>query len=208
MRLQNLTKKQADNIINDHKWLVIKVANKYKSFGVAVDDLVSEGSIGLIKAVRKFDPCKNCSLKTYASIWIKSYIMQYIINNWSLVKIGTTKASRNHFLKEASAFAKDSSLNLRDDSGREFIETVNDKDMDSEDLLIAVEDFMLLHSSISEVLITLPQREKDIFTSRCLLKKPITLDELSKKYHISKERVRQIETKVFNLVKTAVIDKT
>ncbi len=192
-------KKEIDEAVLGHMWLVTKTANKYKSFGIDINDLVSEGTIGLIKAVHNFDDAKNCSVATYATFWIKSYIMQYIINNWSLVRFATTKDKRNAFLKDASQFIKDSSLNRENDKGQQYIDLVPDND-NIENYVIDNELCDMACDTINNVIRDLSPRERDIFTSRKFMEKPATLEELATKYKISKERVRQIENRVLEKI--------
>ncbi len=198
--MENSQKHINETIIN-YRWLVNNIAYKYKSFGISIEDLVSEGTIGLIKAVHKFDASKECSIKTYASIWIKSYIMQYIINNWSLVKIGTNNSDRNLFLKEASKFKQDASLNASsNESGQEFIDLLASND-NIEANFLEKERKNIAFSLIKQTLSASDARARDIFINRRLKSEPKTLEILSQHHEISKERVRQIENKTLNEIK-------
>ncbi len=204
-KMKTANKTSLDNAIISHRWLVYKLAQYYKNFGIPIDDLVSEGYIGLTKAAQKFDNDKNCSLKTYATFWIKSYIVNYIISNWSMVKLASSKKIRDMFFKDASQFSKDFSLNIKDEKGREYIDLIDDNDANSEELISEAEEFHMLQNAMEEILPNINERDRDIFQARYLCKKPCTLEMLSLKYNISKERVRQIEATVFEKIKKSVL---
>ena len=228
--------KSAHKLVTSHLRLVAKIAMGYRGYGLPVNELISEGNIGLMQAVKKFDPDKGFRLATYAMWWIKASIQEYILRSWSLVKIGTTTAQKKLFfnlkkiknqiaprsegdlrkehvediakrlsVSESEVVSmnrrlsgKEQSLNAPiGEDGDEWQDWVVDNEMDHE-LKIAQSDEMeqrkdLLQDSIK----VLNEREKNILHSRRLTDEPITLDELSKKYKISRERVRQIENKAF-----------
>ena len=228
--------KAAHKLVTSHLRLVAKIAMGYRGYGLPVNELISEGNIGLMQAVKKFDPDKGFRLATYAMWWIKASIQEYILRSWSLVKIGTTTAQKKLFfnlkkiknqiaprsegdlrkehvediakrlsVSESEVVSmnrrlsgKEQSLNAPiGEDGDEWQDWVVDNEMDHE-LKIAQSDEMeqrkdLLQDSIK----ILNEREKKILYSRRLTDEPITLDELSKKYKISRERVRQIENKAF-----------
>ena len=226
--------KAAEKLVTSHLRLVAKIAMGYKGYGLPVNEMISEGNIGLMQAVKKFEPEKGFRLATYAMWWIKASIQEYILRSWSLVKIGTTTAQKKLFFnlkkiknqispqsegdlrkehvediaKRLSVSedevvsmnrrlsGKEQSLNAPiGEDGDEWQDWVVDNEMDHE-LKIAQSDEMeqrkdLLQDSIK----VLNEREKNILYSRRLTDEPVTLDELSKKYKISRERVRQIENK-------------
>ena len=228
--------KSAEKLVTSHLRLVAKIAMGYKGYGLPISEMISEGNVGLMQAVRKFEPEKGFRLATYAMWWIKASIQEYILRSWSLVKIGTTTAQKKLFFnlkkiknqiaprsegdlkkehvediaKRLSVSedevismnrrlsGKEQSLNAPiGEDGDEWQDWVVDNDMDHE-LKIAQSDEMeqrkdLLQDSIK----VLNEREKKILYSRRLTDEPVTLDELSKKYKISRERVRQIENKAF-----------
>ncbi len=228
--------KSAEKLVTSHLRLVAKIAMGYKGYGLPLNEMISEGNVGLMQAVKKFEPEKGFRLATYAMWWIKASIQEYILRSWSLVKIGTTTAQKKLFFnlkkiknqispqsegdlrkehvediaKRLSVSedevvsmnrrlsGKEQSLNAPiGEDGDEWQDWVVDNEMDHE-LKIAQNDEMeqrkdLLHNSIK----VLNDREKKILYSRRLTDEPITLDELSKKYKISRERVRQIENKAF-----------
>ena len=228
--------KSAEKLVTSHLRLVAKIAMGYKGYGLPLNEMISEGNVGLMQAVKKFEPEKGFRLATYVMWWIKAYIQDYILRSWSLVKIGTTTAQKKLFfnlkkiknqiaprsegdlkkehvediakrlsVSEEEVISmnrrlsgKEQSLNTPiGEDGDEWQDWVVDKEMDHE-LKISQSDEMeqrkdLLQDSIK----VLNEREKKILYSRRLTDEPLTLDELSKKYKISRERVRQIENKAF-----------
>jgi len=228
--------KAAEKLVTSHLRLVAKIAMGYKGYGLPVNEMISEGNVGLMQAVKKFEPEKGFRLATYAMWWIKASIQEYILRSWSLVKIGTTTAQKKLFFnlkKIKNQIAPQSEGDLRDEhvneisnkldvskdevismnrrlSGKEFSlntqvgedgdewqDWLVDKELDH-DLKFAHQEEMeqrkdLLKNSIK----ILNQREKEILYSRRLNDNPTTLEDLSKKYKVSRERVRQIENKAF-----------
>ena len=228
--------KAAEKLVTSHLRLVAKIAMGYKGYGLPVNEMISEGNVGLMQAVKKFEPEKGFRLATYAMWWIKASIQEYILRSWSLVKIGTTTAQKKLFFnlkKIKNQIAPRSEGDLRSEhvdeiankldvkkeevismnrrlSGKEFSLNAHvgedgdewqdwlvDKELDH-DLKFAHQEEMeqrkdLLKNSIK----VLNQREKEILYSRRLNDNATTLEDLSKKYKISRERVRQIENKAF-----------
>ena len=228
--------KAAEKLVTSHLRLVAKIAMGYKGYGLPVNEMISEGNIGLMQAVKKFEPEKGFRLATYAMWWIRASIQEYILRSWSLVKIGTTTAQKKLFfnlkkiknqiapqsegdLKPEHVNEIANKLDVNEDevvsmnrrlSGKEFSlnaqvgedgdewqDWLVDKELDH-DLKFAHQEEMenrkgLLKDSIK----ILNDREKEIIYSRRLNDEPTTLEDLSKKYKISRERVRQIENKAF-----------
>ena len=228
--------KSAEKLVTSHLRLVAKIAMGYKGYGLPLNEIISEGNVGLMHAVKKFEPEKGFRLATYAMWWIKAAIQEYILRSWSLVKIGTTTAQKKLFfnlkklknqiapknegdLKDEDVKKIASTLDVSEDevvsmnrrlSGKEqslnapigedgddWQDWVVDKTMDH-DLKIAHQEEMeqrkdLLKDSIK----ILNEREKEILYSRRLTDSPKTLEDLSKKFKISRERIRQIENKAF-----------
>ena len=228
--------KAAEKLVTSHLRLVAKIAMGYKGYGLPINEMISEGNVGLMQAVKKFEPEKGFRLATYAMWWIKASIQEYILRSWSLVKIGTTTAQKKLFFnlkKLKNQIATDVEGDLRNEhvdeiankldvskdevvsmnrrlSGKEFSlnapvgedgdewqDWLVDKDLDH-DLKFAHQEEMeqrkdLLKDSIK----VLNDREREILYSRRLNDDPETLEDLSKKYKISRERVRQIENKAF-----------
>ena len=228
--------KSAEKLVTSHLRLVAKIAMGYKGYGLPVSEMISEGNIGLMQAVKKFEPEKGFRLATYAMWWIKASIQEYILRSWSLVKIGTTAAQKKLFfnlkkLKNQIApktegdlkhehvkdianrldvsedevvsmnrrlLGKEQSLNAPiGEDGDEWQDWVVDKDMDQELKFAQQEEIEQRKDLLSESIKILNDREKEILYSRRLADEPITLDDLSKKYKISRERIRQIENKAF-----------
>ena len=232
---QNHDKKLAYKLITSHLRLVIKIAASYKGYGLPMSELISEGNLGLIYAVDKFEPEKGFRFSTYALWWIKAYIQKYILNSWSLVKIGTTAAQKKlffnlHKIKNnlnliddadlsddtlqhiASSLAvsvqdvkdmnnrmhsHDSSLNKlcndSEDDGAEWQDFLADSKPNPENTISYNETYAYRKKMFNQALSCLNAREHDILFKRRMMENAFTLDELSKIYGISKERIRQIE---------------
>ena len=238
--------KAAHKLVTSHLRLVAKIAMGYRGYGLPVNELISEGNIGLMQAVKKFDPDKGFRLATYAMWWIKASIQEYVLRSWSLVKMGTTTAQKKLFfnlkkiknqiapeqegdlrdnqIKEISKrldvdsqevvnmnrrmMGQEKSLNspIKDGEADEWQDWLVDENLDQELLLSQKQEFddrkELLNSSMS----ILDERETDILKARRLSENPKTLEELSAKFKISRERVRQIETKAFEKLQKSMIN--
>ncbi|MDC0231983.1 RNA polymerase sigma factor RpoH [Pelagibacteraceae bacterium] len=237
--------KSAQKLITSHLRLVAKIAMKYKGYGLPVNEIISEGNIGLMQAVKKFDPEKGFKLATYAMWWIKASIQEYILRSWSLVKMGTTSAQKklffnlkkiknqlsinstgdlkNEHVEEISKrlkvkkeevvsmnrrlLGKEKSLNdpIKDEDGTEWQDWLVDNKIDHEIVLSKKQELDHRKSLMSEAMSVLNQREKEILTSRRLSENISTLDDLSKKHKVSRERIRQIETKAFEKLQKAIL---
>ena len=237
--------KSAQKLITSHLRLVAKIAMKYKGYGLPVNEIISEGNIGLMQAVKKFDPEKGFKLATYAMWWIKASIQEYILRSWSLVKIGTTSAQKklffnlkkiknqlsinntgdlkNEHVEEISKrlkvkkeevvsmnrrlLGKEKSLNdpIKDEDGTEWQDWLIDNKMDQEIVLSKKQELDHRKNLMSEAMSVLNQREKEILTSRRLSENIETLDDLSRKHKVSRERIRQIETKAFEKLQKAIL---
>jgi RNA polymerase sigma-32 factor len=238
--------KSAHKLVTSHLRLVAKIAMGYRGYGLPVNELISEGNIGLMQAVKKFDPDKGFRLATYAMWWIKAAIQEYVLRSWSMVKMGTTTAQKKLFFnlkKIKNQIAPNQEGDLRDEHVKEIskrldvenYEVVNmnrrlmgqekslndpiksgendewqdwlvDEGLDQE-LIISQNQELddkrdLLYKSIG----ILNDREKEILEARRLAENPKTLEELSKKYKISRERIRQIETKAFEKLQKTMIN--
>ena len=238
--------KAAHKLVTSHLRLVAKIAMGYRGYGLPVNELISEGNIGLMQAVKKFDPDKGFRLATYAMWWIKAAIQEYVLRSWSLVKMGTTTAQKKLFfnlnklkkkiaphqdgdlrdeqVKEISKrlsvdsrevinmnrrmMGKEKSLNAPIKAGEtdEWQDWLVDDRLDQELVMSQKQEFddkkELLYSSID----ILDERERKILEARRLNENPKTLEELSKKYNISRERIRQIETKAFEKLQKSMIN--
>jgi len=228
--------KSAEKLVTSHLRLVAKIAMGYKGYGLPVNEMISEGNVGLMQAVKKFEPEKGFRLATYAMWWIKAAIQEYILRSWSLVKIGTTTAQKKLFFnlkklknqiaprtegdlrnEHVSEIAK--KLNVKEEevvsmnrrlSGKEhslnapigedgdqWQDWVVDKEMDQELRFAQQEEMGQRKDLLQDSIKILNEREKEILYARRLTDEPLTLDDLSKKYKISRERIRQIENKAF-----------
>ncbi len=233
----------AHRLVTSHLRLVAKIAMGYRGYGLPVGDVVSEGNIGLMQAVKRFDPDKGFRLATYAIWWIKASIQEYILRSWSLVKMGTTANQKKLFFNLRKAKGKisaledgdlrpdqvkaiatklgveehevvemnrrlggDSSLNvtMRDDGTAEWQDLLVDDTDNQEAILSRSEEAQNRHAALGEALAILNQRERRIFESRRLRDEPLTLEELSEEFGVSRERVRQIEARAFEKVQNAV----
>ncbi len=228
--------KAAEKLVTSHLRLVAKIAMGYKGYGLPVNEIISEGNIGLMQAVKKFEPEKGFRLATYAMWWIKASIQEYVLRSWSLVKIGTTTAQKKLFFnlkKIKNQIAPQSEGDLRPEhvskiankldvkkdevismnrrlSGKEFSLNVQvgedgdewqdwlvDKELDHELKFAHKEEMGQRKELLKNSIKILNDREREILYSRKLNDNPTTLENLSKKYKISRERVRQIENKAF-----------
>lgn len=227
----------AHRLVTSHLKLVAKVAFSFRGYGLPLIELVAEGNIGLMQAVKRFKPDLGFRLSTYAIWWIKAAIQEYILKSWSMVKIGTTSAQKKLFFNlgkvrrkikdtlsrdinhldydfiagELNVTAKevkdmnsrmvmsDISLNQRVDheSPNEIIDLLPETRPNQEYLLGESEEFKQKKSIFLVALDKLTERERDIIQQRRLQEEPSTLDDLSKFYNISRERVRQIENRAF-----------
>jgi RNA polymerase sigma-32 factor len=235
----------AQKLVTSHLRLVARIAMGYRGYGLPIGEVISEGNVGLMQAVKRFDPDKGFRLATYAMWWIRAAIQEYILRSWSLVKMGTTAAQKKLFFNlrklkgQLQAFeegdlrpdqvetiatklgvpkedvismnrrlAGDSSLNapLRADAdgGGEWQDWLVDESTDQESTLVDQEELENRRSYLSEAMDTLTSREKRIFEARRLTDDPLTLEELSTEFGVSRERIRQIEVRAFEKVQKAV----
>lgn len=239
----------AHKLVTSHLRLVAKIAMGYRGYGLPLSELISEGNVGMMQAVKKFDPDRGFRLATYAMWWIKASIQEYVLHSWSLVKIGTTVAQKKLFfnLKRLKGDLKaiddgdlhpddvreianqldvseqevinmnrrlaghDHSLNapmrMDGEESGEWQDILVDENQKSQEFVMAKndEDSKRL-ALLNEALDTLNDRERAIFEERRLLDEPKTLDELSQKYEISRERIRQIENRALEKI-TLLIEK-
>ena len=237
--------KSAEKLVTSHLRLVAKIAMGYKGYGLPVSDMISEGNVGLMQAVKKFEPEKGFRLATYAMWWIKASIQEYIMRSWSLVKIGTTTAQKKLFFnlkKLKNQIAPRSEGDLKDEHVNEIAKKLNvkkdevvsmnrrlsgkehslnkpigedgdewqdwfaDKEMDQELKFAQKEEMNQRKDLLKDSIKILNDREKEILYARRLNDEPTTLEDLSKKYKISRERIRQIENKAFEKVQKHMIN--
>jgi len=240
--------KAAHKLVTSHLRLVAKIAMGYRGYGLPVNELISEGNIGLMQAVKKFDPERGFRLATYAMWWIKAAIQEYVLKSWSLVKMGTTTAQKKLFFnlkKLKNQIAPNQEGDLRDEQVNEIskrldvesYEVVNmnrrlmghekslndpikagetdewqdwlvDEHLDQELIMSQKQEFDDKKELLNEAMTILNDREKEILIARRLTENPKTLEELSQKYKISRERIRQIETKAFEKLQKNMINSS
>ena len=237
--------KSAEKLVTSHLRLVAKIAMGYKGYGLPLNEMISEGNIGLMQAVKKFEPEKGFRLATYAMWWIKASIQEYILRSWSLVKIGTTTAQKKLFFnlkKIKNQIAPKSEGDLRKgdvkniaktlavseeevvsmnrrlsgkeqslnspigEDGDEWQDWVVDNQMDQELKFAQQEEIEQRKDLLKNSIKILNDREKEILHARRLSDEPSTLEDLSKKFKISRERIRQIETKAFEKLQKSMIN--
>ncbi len=227
----------AHKLVTSHLRLVAKIAMGYRGYGLPVAELISEGNIGMMQAVKRFDPERGFRLATYAMWWIKASIQEYILHSWSLVKIGTTAAQKKLFFnlrklkgqmqaiddgdlspETITAIATrldvsekdvvsmngrlsgpDHSLNAPKivDGDGEWQDWLEDEGKNQEQILAETEELDARTKLLNEAMEKLDSRERHILSQRKLIDTPRTLDELSKEYSVSRERIRQIEARAF-----------
>ena len=236
--------KAAHKLVTSHLRLVAKIAMGYRGYGLPVTDLISEGNVGIMQAVKRFDPEKGFRLATYAMWWIRAQIQEYVLHSWSLVKIGTTAAQKKLFFnlrKLKNQLTSIDSGNLSPENVREIatrldvkevevidmdnrlyggdqslnVKVSNEADTEWQDMLVdqnEIQDEILEKKNelsyrkkiFKKALEVLNEREKEIITLRKLREKPLKLEELSAKFNISRERVRQIEEKALKKLQKEV----
>ena len=236
----------AHQLVTSHLRLVAKLAMGYKGYGLPITDIISEGNVGLMQAVQKFDPEKGFRLATYALWWVKAAMQEYILRSWSLVKIGTTAVQKKLFFNLRKAknqiqayedgdlnpenlekiskqlnvpekevvnmnrrmAGADPSLNAKvssdDGSLTEWQDWLVEESPNQEEEFAEQEEDGIRKELISESLKVLNERELDIIQTRRLEETPTTLEELSEKYDISRERVRQIEVRALEKIKEEI----
>jgi RNA polymerase sigma-32 factor len=227
----------AHQLVTSHLRLVAKIAMGYRGYGLPLGELISEGNLGMMQAVKRFDPERGFRLATYAMWWIRASIQEYILHSWSLVKMGTTAAQKKLFFnlrklkgqmqaieegdlppEKVKAIARsldvtedevvsmnrrlaapDHSLNapLRGDSEGEWQDWLVDDSESQETVLAEREELQKRQDLLGKAMKNLNKRERHILSERRLKDDPTTLEELSQRYGISRERVRQIEVRAF-----------
>ena len=232
-------RKAAHKLVTSHLRLVAKIAMGYRGYGLPIADLIAEGNIGMMHAVKKFDPERGFRLATYAMWWIKAAIQEFVLRSWSQVKLGTTASQKKLFFNLRKIKSKinaiedgdmdlehvdmisnklnvskedvidmnrrmtnhDQSLNSpisrSDSDGGEWQDLLSDERDNQEQIFSYNEDISKKKKLMIESLESLKSREKDIIVKRRLLENPNTLEELSQEYNVSRERIRQIETRAF-----------
>lgn len=234
----------AHKLVTSHLRLVARIAMGYRGYGLPIGEVISEGNVGLMQAVKRFDPDRGFRLATYAMWWIRASIQEYILRSWSLVKMGTTAAQKKLFFNLRRAKSKlqalddgdlrpdqvktiatnlgvpeedvinmnrrlggDASLNapIRADSeSGEWQDWLVDDTPDQEERLVEREELSRRKSFLTSAMSELNERERRIFEARRLAEDPVTLEDLSSEFGVSRERIRQIEVRAFEKVQKAV----
>ncbi len=228
----------AHKLVTSHLRLAAKIAMGYRGYGLPQAEVISEANVGLMQAVKRFDPEKGFRLATYAMWWIRASIQEYILRSWSMVKLGTTSAQKKLFFNLRKAKARigaieegdlrpenvkqlasdlsvtedevidmnrrlagsDASLNITiggEDGSGSWQDWLEDEDADQATAYAERDEFQTRHTLLMEAMDVLNDRERDILTERRLAEPPVTLEELSEKYGVSRERIRQIEVRAF-----------
>ncbi len=238
----------AHQLVTSHLRLVAKIAMGYRGYGLPVSELISEGNIGLMQGVKKFDPDKGFRLATYAMWWIRASMQEFILRSWSLVKIGTTAAQKKLFFNlrrmknEMQAFEEgdltpealqkiatdlgvseqevtnmnrrmalggDASLNVPmrngEDGSGQWQDWLTDDTPLQDEMVGEIQEANLRHAMLLEAMESLNERERHILTERKLTDNPQTLEELSRVYNVSRERIRQIEERAFQKLQKAMM---
>ena len=237
----------ARQLVTSHLRLVAKIAMGYRGYGLPVSELISEGNIGLMQGVKKFEADRGFRLATYAMWWIKASIQEYVLRSWSLVKIGTTAVQKKLFFnlrrmkKNLDAYEDgdlhpddlrkiaedlgvpesevvnmnrrmmmggDASLNvsLNDEGEGQWQDMLADQGPLQDETAAAAQEAGWRHALLTEAMGSLNERERAILTDRRLVEEPLTLEELSQRYSVSRERVRQIEVRAFEKLQKAIQD--
>jgi RNA polymerase sigma-32 factor len=233
----------AHKLVTSHLRLVAKIAMGYRGYGLPIGEVISEGNVGLMQAVKRFEPDKGFRLATYAMWWIKASIQEFILRSWSLVKMGTTASQKKLFFnlrkvkgqiqaleegdlrpEQVAEIARrlgvpsedvvsmnrrlsgDASLNapVRIDAEGEWQDWLVDETDDQEQVLAQGEEASMRHDMLTEAIEKLNDRERRVFEARRLRDDPITLEDLSQEFGVSRERIRQIEVRAFEKVQKAV----
>ncbi len=247
--LEKQDTKAAHKLVTSHLRLVAKIAMGYRGYGLPIADLIAEGNIGMMHAVKKFDPEKGFRLATYAMWWIKAAIQEFVLRSWSQVKIGTTASQKklffnlrkikgkinaledgdlspnqvNHIAKTLDVSEDDvvnmnrrmlggdhslnSQINRNDGEEAEWQDMLTDERDNQETQYANNQEKNIRNKMMLEALDYLKPREKDIIIKRRLTESPKTLEDLSKEYKVSRERIRQIETRAFEKLQTVVKSK-
>lgn len=195
----------AHQLVTSNLRFVVKVAYEYSKYGVRIADLIQEGNIGLMQAVKKFDPEKGFRFLSYAVWWIRATIQNFILKTWSLVKLGTTKAGR----KLSALSAHDTSLDqpLNDEGTMTRLDLLPASNNQEEELVRA-EERVFTKKSVAKALTRLNERERFIVEHRLMSEEPLTLQDIGDKYRISRERARQIEAGAKQKIRLALAATT
>jgi RNA polymerase sigma-32 factor len=233
----------ANQLVTSHLRLAVRIAMNYRGYGLPVSEIISEGNVGLLQALDRFEPDRGFRFSTYAVWWIRASIQDYILRSWSLVKIGTTASQKKLFFKLRSAKNKiaalqsgdmrpdqvtliadhlgvtdqevidmnrrlggDTSLNApirEENEAGEWQDYLVDQSPSPEAILAVRDETDYQQNALTQAIGVLNQRERRIFEARRLAEDPMTLEDLAVEFNVSRERVRQIETRAFDKVRKA-----
>jgi RNA polymerase sigma-32 factor len=238
----------AHRLVTSHLRLAAKLAMGYRGYGLPQAEVISEANVGLMQAVKRFDPEKGFRLATYAMWWIRASIQEYILRSWSLVKLGTTSAQKKLFFNLRKAKAKlgaleegdlrpetvariakdlsvtetevidmnrrlagsDASLNVQvgndGEGGSQWQDWLEDEDSDQAGAYAEKDEMEMRLSLLSQAMDALNDRERDVLVKRRLSDDPVTLEDLSESYGVSRERIRQIEVRAFEKLQARMRD--
>ncbi len=236
----------AHDLVTSHLRLAAKIAMGYRGYGLPVADIISEANVGLMQAVKKFDPERGFRLATYAMWWIRASVQEFVLRSWSIVKLGTTRSQKKLFFnlrkakqrigvydnveltdQQASDLSdmlnvpadevrsmngrlsgRDGSLNVTigrdEDDSREWLDSIADETANHAEQFAESQELEERSKLLRQALGVLNDREADILTSRKLSDSPMTLEELSVKYGVSRERIRQIEERAYEKIRDRV----
>jgi RNA polymerase sigma-32 factor len=235
----------AHKLVTSHLRLAAKIAMGYRGYGLPQAEVISEANVGLMQAVKRFDPERGFRLATYAMWWIRAAIQEYILRSWSLVKLGTTSAQKKLFFNLRKAKAKvgaledgdlrpenvkqiakdlavtedevidmnrrlagaDASLNATvgsDEGGSQWLDWLEDEDSNQAEAYAEKNELDTRRELLTQAMSVLNERERDILVQRRLSETPVTLEELSESYGVSRERIRQIEVRAFEKLQRAI----
>jgi RNA polymerase sigma-32 factor len=246
--IENNDRRSAHKLVTSHLRLAAKIAMGYRGYGLPTSEVISEANVGLMQAVKRFEPEKGFRLATYAMWWIRASIQEYILRSWSLVKMGTTSAQKKLFFNLRKAKGRigaleegdlkphnvkriaeelkvtedevismnrrmsggDSSLNAQIQSdvegANEWQDWLEDEDADHASAFANKQELDSRRDLLVEALSDLNEREKEILSSRRLSESPTTLEELSKRHSVSRERIRQIEVRAFEKLQKRMVE--
>jgi RNA polymerase sigma-32 factor len=237
----------AHKLVTSHLRLAAKIAMGYRGYGLPQAEVISEANVGLMQAVKRFDPERGFRLATYAMWWIRAAIQEYILRSWSLVKLGTTSAQKKLFFNLRKAKAKvgaledgdlrpenvkqiakdlavtedevidmnrrlagaDASLNATvgsDEGGSQWLDWLEDEDSNQAEAYAEKNELDTRRGLLTQAMSVLNERERDILVQRRLSETPVTLEELSESYGVSRERIRQIEVRAFEKLQAKMRD--
>jgi RNA polymerase sigma-32 factor len=184
----------AHRLVTSHLRLAAKIAMGYRGYGLPQAEVISEANVGLMQAVKRFDPERGFRLATYAMWWIRASIQEYILRSWSLVKLGTTSAQKKLFFNLRKAKSR---IGSDGEGAAQWQDWLEDEDADQATDFAEKDELGVRRELLEKAMAVLNDREKDVLMQRRLRDDPVTLEDLSEQYGVSRERIRQIEVRAF-----------